>query len=348
MNVRAAPLLLAAIVAAGCAPRPAAPAPAVADSARFRGVTFDARRDPGPDALAPLARLGARHLMLTAFAFQPGLHTPALQFNPHGRWFTESDSGIVALAARARALGMGVVVKPHVWVGRGWSGDIALRGEADWQAWEAQYRDFALHYARLSEAIDAPLFVVGSELGRAVRARPLFWRRLVADVRRVYHGPVTYAANWHDDFERVPFWDALDYVGVQAYFPLGGARTPEALRQAWQPHLRRLAAVARRAGRPVLFTEMGYRSVGYAAAEPWRWPARGETAPADEALQAALYRAFFDAVWPQPWLAGVFVWKFHPLDERPRPLDFTPQGKKAEGVLQEGWARKGGPRRPAL
>ena len=39
------------------------------------------------------------------------------------------------------------------------------------------------------------------------------WRRIIAAVRAVYHGRISYGANW-TDFEKVPFWDAVDEIGV--------------------------------------------------------------------------------------------------------------------------------------
>ena len=56
--------------------------------------------------------------------------------------------------------------------------------------------------------------------------------------RAVYKGKLTYAANWDGEFEEVAFWDALDVIGVQAYFPLTEERVPSVtkLTQAWAPY----------------------------------------------------------------------------------------------------------------
>jgi len=166
------------------------------------------------------------------------------------------------------------------------------------------------------------------------------WRRLIADVRAVYSGMVIYAANWYDEYERVPFWDALDAIGIQAYFPLSSDDNADldALIAGWQPHLQAMAEVSRRFGKPVLFTEVGYRATPDAAREPWLWPQQGVHAePAGLAMQARCYEAFFQAVWPQPWIAGVYIWKWHPRMslEPPREPDigFTPQHKPAVEVL---------------
>ena len=317
---------------------------ALAASTSIRAITLDARDRPDPALLDSLRDLGATHLTLVTFGFQRGIDATEIRMHTDGGWYSESDAGIRTLAQQAEARGMGLILKPHIWIGD-YDGseqnrqDIAFDTEAGWQAWTQQYRQLLMHYARLAQDVGAEVLVIGTELRGVVTGRPEFWRTLIDEVRAVYDGQLTYAANWYEEYEQVPFWDRLDYVGVQAYFPLTDAADPsvDALRRGWQPHIDALARVAKQADRPVLFTELGYRSVGYAAEEPWRWPERREQAAPAPELQARLYRAFFEAVAPQPWFAGAIVWKWHPTAEGRRPLGFTPQNKPAEQVLQNGF-----------
>jgi hypothetical protein len=197
------------------------------------------------------------------------------------------------------------------------------------------------YYARLAQDVGAAMLIIGTELANPVRQRPAFWRALIREVRRVYDGEVTYAANWYEEYEHVTFWEDLDYIGVQAYFPLSEHESPslDAIKAGWKPHQSALAALHEKTGRPILFTEIGYRSVPYAAIEPWRWLARdepGQVEP-DYELQARLYQAFFERCWHQPWLSGVFVWKWYGSTGRRgrdrHTLDFTPQDKPAEQVI---------------
>ncbi len=208
-----------------------------------------------------------------------------------------------------------------------------------------------LDRARLAARVHADVFVIGTELGKAVQARPDFFRRLIRDVRAVYGGRLTYAANWYDDAEHVAFWRDLDFVGVQAYFPLSTAPDPglAALRAGWQRPRALLERLARVSGRPILFTEMGYRSTPGAAAEPWAWPERGREDPPDSALQARLYEAAFEELWPRAWFGGLVVWKLDAdtLRRDRRAADFTPQGKPAEAVLRRYFAAEAGGTRAA-
>ena len=299
-----AALVLGGAALAGCADAPAGPLPTPPEARpAIRAVTLDARRPLAEADYDSLAALGVTHVAVVPFAFQETGRSPALRFRPDARWYSESADGLGRIAREMGERGVGLIVKPQVWVGDGtWSADVA---PADWTLWEAGYRAFALFWAEQAAEVGADVFVVGTELAGSAEARPGFWRALVADVRAVYPGRVTYAANW-DRYEAVGFWDALDLVGVQAYFPVAGRGGPAA---EWAAHRDDLAAFAERAGRPVLFTEAGYRPSADAAREPWLWDS--DAAP-DPALQARLYAALFAATWPEPWFEGVLVWKWSP------------------------------------
>ena len=214
----------------------------------------------------------------------------------------------------------------------------------------------SVYYARLAQEVDARVLVLGSELSRVARERPTLWHDLAGAVRAEYDGDLTYAANWNDDLSEIPFWDVLDYIGVQAYFPLSGnddadnegvgndasrggdlPLTRQQLARGWDAHAEMLADISRAADRPVLFTEIGYRSAPDAASAPWRWPEDAETEPPDPEMQAACYRAFFHRLGDAPWLGGAIVWKWHPEPEGKRPVGFTPQNKPAEEILRQGF-----------
>jgi len=286
-------------------------------------------------------------LTVIPFGFQPSISVPEIRVNTDARWYSESDAGIRELSEAVNAYGMKLIIKPQLWLRGGWSAEIDFTDEAAWKQWEAQYHTFMMHYAHLAAAAQADLLCIGTELSIAVRKRPAFFRQLIADIRAVYDGKLTYAANWHEDYQHVAFWDALDYIGVQAYFPLSSEPDPslDLLKKGWTPHLKALRKLQAQVDRPLLLTEIGYRSVPYAAAEPWRWPSRDEngTLDPDYELQARLYQAFFERLWEEPWLAGIIVWKWHPENEtrrrEGRELNFTPQQKPAADIIQK-WFKK--------
>ncbi|TMQ61829.1 MAG: hypothetical protein E6K75_00690 [Candidatus Eisenbacteria bacterium] len=169
-----------------------------------------------------------------------------------------------------------MLLKPHIWTRGGWSGSIAMKNEEDWARWFAGYRGFILHYADLAERSGAEALAVGTELG-GTTAREREWRAIVAEVRRHYHGTLVYCANWAEDLHHTQFWDALDWIGVQAYYPLCDQRAPttQALVRGWSGPLADLETIAKIWGKPVVLTEVGYHSLDTAAIRPWEWDLPG-------------------------------------------------------------------------
>jgi len=331
------PALLLAVSAAASWAAPATAAAPV----KMRGVSWVAGGEITGAHFDPLVAVGADWIVQTPFGWQQGVASTEVALVTDGRiLWGERDAGLELTTRLAGERGIQTLLKPHVWLrraeGGAWRGQIAMQSEADWANWFASYRRFILHYAALAERLAIPMLAVGTELHATAVERPDDWRRLIADVRAVYSGKLTYSANWYREFEEIPFWDALDAIGIQAYFPLAGEESPtvETLTAAWQRQLPTIAAVAARFGKPVIFTEIGYRSSADAAIEPWAWPRDESAARVDVETQARCYQAFFATAWQEPWLAGAFIWKWYPeAASARRATDFTPQGKPAERVL---------------
>ncbi len=257
--------------------------------------------------------LGTDSVSLMPFAYQPDATAPGMRYLNSSPG-SETDAAMIHAGRRADARGFTVLWKPQIWLRGSWPGDIAMTSEEDWDAWFRAYRRFVVHQAVLARWVGAEILSVGVELGKTVH-REDDWRRVIAAVRRVYAGPLTYSANWYGDFDRVPFWDEMDLLGIDAYEPL--TDDPEADDAALAAGARRvvanLAARARTHGKPLLLTEVGF------AAHEAAWVApHEEGGPLSLADQARSYRALFEALFTgtegagsgrPEWLRGVFVWK---------------------------------------
>lgn len=286
-------------------------------------------------ALQELRRLGVDSIALTPFGFQRAASdTSIIWIGNGGRRIGETDEAIRAGARQARAAGMRILLKPHIWLRQPeWPGSINHTSAAAWNAWFSSYREFILHYARLAEEIHAETFSIGNEFVNASKHEQA-WRDLIAMTRQVYHGRLTYGANMDEIFD-VPFWDALDVIGVSAYFPLSDQISPDTatLVSGWRPLVTKLARLSARWKRPILFTEVGYASRDGAAQRPWE-EGGGKL---NLRLQASAYEAFFRAVWPQPWAAGVYFWKWEsfPKHDDGRQIAFTIENKPAAQVMRK-------------
>jgi hypothetical protein len=279
----------------------------------------------------------------TPFAWQRDAGSSSIRMNTNSDrvWWGESDDGISKTTELASKVGIKTILKPHLWVRDGWPGDIVMKSDTAWQNWFKNYEKFIVHYARLAQKNNIEIFCVGTELQQTTK-REKEWRTLIAKIRSVYNGKLIYAANFHEEYEHIKFWDALDYIGVQAYFPL--AKNQQAplsdLVKNWSEPLAAVERVHKKYNKPVVFTEIGYRSDADAAIEPWRWPQEASGIQISNEAQANCYQAFFKAAWNKSWLAGVYFWKWYPHGpRRMATLDFTPQGKPAEKVLAENFKK---------
>ena len=288
------------------------------------------------------AALGANAVSVMPFAFQRRADRPELRYL-NRRPGSETDVGMIHATRLARARGFHVLYKPHLWLHGSWPGDVRMTSEADWAAWWRGYRRYILHHALLARWAGADLFSVGVELSKTID-RGAEWRELIAAVRLFFPGAVTYSGNWYGDLENVGFWDRLDFIGIDAYFPL--ADSPQAgradLERGAEAIAGRLAAASRRFGRPVLLTEVGF------AARRAAWVApHTEGGEYSEDDQALAYRVLFKALDQRPWLAGTFVWKAFSASgsDGDGKADFRFLGRKAEGAIRESYKGRSQARR---
>src|SRR5687768_13847564 len=208
-----------------------------------------------PPSLARLRDLGVDSISITPFGFLSTPDDVSITFARRG--FAETDEALRKAATDAHALGMRVMLKPHIWLRPpDWPGTVVQTTEAGWKTWFDSYRVFILHYARVARAIGAESFCVGTELEKTT-PRAAEWQDIIRDVRAVYPGALTYAAN-PQEVHAVGFWDRLDFIGVNGYYPLSPSRTPsvDELTRAWVTERDRLQALSVRFGKPVVFTDL--------------------------------------------------------------------------------------------
>jgi hypothetical protein len=325
--------------------RPAGPreAPIPKPDGFLRGISFshEVRRegygsDVAATQLVRMKNLGANAVSIVPYGFTRAPDEPTVRY----LGTDESEDRVLRTLEQAKRQGLRTILKPQLWAPRRFTGDIVFERPADFERWWAGYRRWMLHQARVAALGRVDILVVGTELGGVTRHQEA-WRRLIRDVRRVYPGPLTYAANWAGDFEQMPFWNDLDLLGLNMYYPLAG---PGEMPRADSPRVRelrtKLAAMARRHRKPILFTEVGYAASAAAAAEPWK----EDHGPLDPAMQARCYEVLFAAFSKEPWLAGLFWWKWpsHGQGAADDP-SFSPLGKPALGVLERWYSRN--PRR---
>ncbi|WP_460217794.1 glycoside hydrolase family 113 [Psychroserpens sp. MEBiC05023] len=309
-----------------------------AQSEKINGLSFVASGIPIDEThTKPAANVGANYAAIMPFGFIRNLSHPNITHNTDKQWFGETRAGAKQYIEELRKKNFKIMIKPQIWVWRGeFTGYIKMDNEADWKTLEASYTSFIMEYADLAQETNVDIFCIGTELENFVKARPEYWHELIKKIKTVYKGKLTYAANW-DEFKRTPFWSELDYIGVDAYFPVSDNQTPtvEDCKAGWQKHKTVIKSISEANDKPILFTEYGYRSMDYTGKKPWNSDHTIESLNFDGQTNAT--QALFEEFWTEDWFAGGFVWKwFHAHDEVGGTKDnqFTPQNKPVETVIQ--------------
>jgi hypothetical protein len=311
---------------------------------KINGLSFVASPREFPnDEFEHIRLVCPNYLALMPYAFMPSLTLPALNFNHERQWWGERADGCKESIKRCKKENYKIMLKPQIWIGGGeFTGFIDMKSTQEWTELESNYRKFILKFAEIAEEEEVEIFCIGTELGRWVEARPKFWKQLIIDIRKLYGGKLTYAENW-DCYDKPTFLPELDFIGVDAYFPLAEGKNPsdDEIRLGWKSHLKKLEECSKKNNKPILFAECGYRSIDFSADKPWDYSNTGKEV--NEDLQARLLKIMFEETWDKSWMAGGFIWKWFPNHERSGGKDdnqFTPQNKKGQKVIAEFFGRK--------
>lgn len=286
-------------------------------------------------SLEMLKNMGVEYVQINVTLYQDQVDSTTIKATD----LTPSEDSIIHAIRAAHKLGLRVMLKPHIDPidtrnGSCWRADIGFYDEESWGKWFTEYKRVMNRYAHIAQEQNVEIFCVGTELSFAAQKTDS-WKEIIAGIRKIYSGKLTYAANW-DDYKNVGFWEDLDYIGIDAYFPLSYKKsaTIDDIKEGWKKWKQELEAWHATVQKPIIFTEIGYSSIPTAPAEPWKTPEGGN---ADVETQANCYAAFFEMVWDSPWLAGVYWWKWSPTTNGGgvNNRQFTPLNKPAAKILEE-------------
>jgi len=299
--------------------------------------------EPFERSLLEAKRLGSSWVSLTPFARVNDLKSTGISLSFEAP-FAESRRAILRSVRQAHALGLRVLIVPHLWVESGeWRGELDPGSDAAWDEWSRNYRAFLLTWAEVARESRADMLSVGVELRSwLTTAHARSFQPILRDVRRTYPGLLTYAGNW-DDIEQTVILGDLDVIGLNAFFPLAekdGASFEE-LSAGGRGVRDRLAKLAAFWQKPIFFNEFGYTTRKDPAIRPWEWPDKMNQVLPDQAAQAEAYRALLSAFVDEPWFAGFFVWRLYadPDDmSQEAEWGFSPRGKQAELALRDAFA----------
>ena len=315
-------LLFCAALAAGVAAPTRKPIEdrAIADPyAVVRGMTISchgAGQSWGTDAMVEtMAELKAMGLNWVTIHPYAGIRGDGTVGGSRLRGLYADPTWLTRPIQEAHRLGLKIMIKPHIayWGSPfSWRGAITFTTDEQWRRFFDTYEQWITMVASLSAEADA--FVVGTELDQTIQYEAQ-WRRIIAAVREQTVAPLTYSANW-DQFERIMFWDALDVIGIQSYFPLvDHERLPEPgeLAAAWARLLDHQDAISGAHNRKIVLAELGYNRTSTAAVRPWESGQGGDRA---EEVQRQCLTAALSAIDQSDVVVGAFLWKWFPGETR--------------------------------
>lgn len=306
--------------------------------------------------LKELAATGTNWIELVVQISQDTIVSTEVRRDQYG---TATDAALRHIIDLAHSLDMRVALNPAIMLSRDpthyWTQiGTAFTTDEQWQVWFTSYRQIIVQYATFAQDAGADMFFIGQELASTTH-REDDWRRIAQEVRQVYKGPIIYEAlNSHGagwagtpfgsppfgEEQRITWWDAVDYIGVMAYYPLTSKDNPtvEELKSAWVERgwLALLENLSKKYQRPIIFSEIGYESKDGANKQPLTMQIQ---LPLDLQEQADCYQAAFEVLWGKPWLKGIFwqQWSANPIwwPGGPNDKGVAINGKPAEEVLKK-------------
>ena len=260
-----------------------------------------------------------------------------------------NDRDLMAVIENAHKHNVKVCLKPILNSGDGiWRARITFPDSDQWgrdkywDDWFAAYGRFIRYYAELAEETGCEMFCIGCEM-LGTEHKELYWRELIADVRKAYSGRIAYNTNHGHELE-VKWFDAVDLVGTSAYFPVGeeGKTSPEDMAEKWAGIKEELKKVHEHFDKPIIFIEIGCRSAHGCSAMPWDF--EHQDLPHDEDEQAAFYESCLRTFFDEEWFAGCFWWDwgstiYDTPEEAAKENGFNIHLKKAEQVLKTWYAK---------
>lgn len=246
---------------------------------------------------------------------------------------TCTDEELCEIISYAKELGLYVGIKPTVNCKNGtWRAHINFFDEdvpcePKWCNWFAEYKAFQLHYAGIAQRMNCEMFIAGCEMVMAER-REQEWRSLIADIRSVYHGLVSYNTDKYQE-HNVKWWDCVDIISSSGYYPVDD----------WENQLRRIEKVVNSFHKPFFFAETGCMSVEGSKYVPNDWSMDGNV---DEPGQAEWFEAMFKELEKNIWIQGLAIWSWDDILYRKDTMSkkgYEIYGKKALQVVKEHFAK---------
>ena len=309
-----------------------------------------------------MRKTGVNWCILNANLCQEAFHTTKVFLD------FRYSSGEIELTEMAKALhdnGIRIILKPCLtlldgaWMGKvNFPVSLQIEGVKKdyWGEWFASFTESAKYFADFAERNAIEGYIAGAEYF-GTEWREDEWRNVIAEIRKLYSGPITYEFTCASrKAYKLQWFEDLDFLSYSYYPPACKCEWPpeefknapsytvEQMAEYLKPRRERILSICERFGnKPIAFTELGVRSAHGCVANPCNFETETWYDGEEQAnYMEAIFRTFYDI--PQ-WL-GLYWWKWDETQNRPHyhtdprgDMGFTFAGKPAEAVLKKWFAR---------
>lgn len=285
-----------------------------------------------------LQSIGINHYLLLTYCFT---NPQTGQISEQSRFNTNSAPDLDFIEqglANATKRGMKGALYPVLeidndrQIGEIWRGFLNFSG-APLESFFTQYMSHIENIAGVASKYNAERVYLGSELRSLThnQATLPYWEELIHKLRDKisnersgresnnshWRPPLTYAAHW-EEYKSVTFWQQLDEIAINAYFPLSTEKQAEGknrpaenlLQQNLRKELKAVEAFSKLHKRPVLLSEFGLTGYDKTTTAPWSHQSSEALDPGE---QLNGYRALLEEISDKgSWLKAIHIWHWQP------------------------------------
>ncbi len=261
---------------------------------------------------------GVEWVAINSFWYQANLTSNDIY---PGFW-TEPRENLVDAFLYARSIGLHVLYKPMIQIDGEWRAHIQYSPE-----WMQAYTDWLVSCAQDAELGGVEMFCLGCEMNN-MQGHSDAVRSMIAAVRQVFHGKLTYSANY-DAFWYIDWYDKIDMIGVSMYPAMSFSYSPtvDELVQFWNGFYTRLEALSAKWNKPIAFTEIGAQALDGSNMSPSQNRISNKS---DVEELCDIYQSVFESrLWTAPWFKGVYWWIWDNYEPDPlhpeNDINFSPE-----------------------
>lgn len=182
-----------------------------------------------------------------------------------------------------------------------------------------------IKFATMAQEAKADQLIIGSEY--ELMTAPQYkdkWLDIIGALRKVYSQKLLYAANGNTnkrekpEYTWVPFWSALDGIGINYYPPFKGEVSEVTLTKHHKNQIKRLKDFATKNSQDLIITEVGFPLAEKGIYTPYEWRYQAQDKPSARLRNLSLKLFLKES----RNVKGIHLWRHLPTEKKLHPLGY--------------------------